>query len=104
MKLRKYNVEGITKYWVHGEDDRELLAKQLSLDPTSEADRKAVDSFLGALMSVVKRRRRTKFVGFGVFEWKPWESRIPTGEFVKTWRLVFKPGRYVKGKYNGSGR
>lgn len=98
---RAYNVAGISKYWKRGEDDREVLARQLGLNPKDEGDRSKVDGFLDALMHVVKRRRRTKFVGVGVFEWKPWESRIPTGERVSTWRLTFKPGRYVRGKYNG---
>ena len=56
-----------------------------------------VDSFLDALLELVRSRKRTLLVGFGSFEWKhdP-HKRIPTGEMVETWRLAFKPGRYVK--------
>lgn len=95
------NMSGISRYWKKGEDDRELLAKSLGLRPDDDGNRRLVDFFLDGLLSTVKSRRRTKFVGFGIFEWKRWNNRIPTGRFVETWRLTFKPGRYVKGKYNG---
>lgn len=98
----KPNTEGINRYWKKGEDDRVALAAKMKANPRDEDTRKTIDGFLDALMALVKSRRRTKFVGFGVFEWKPWNNRIPSGERVKTWRLTFKPGRYVKGKYNGT--
>ena len=100
-KNPKPNMVGIDRYWKKGEDDRVILAKKLSMDPDEAGTRGLVDKFLSALWKTVSTRRRTKFVGFGVFEWKPWRNRIPTGEFVETWRLSFKPGRYVKEKYHG---
>lgn len=96
------NTEGISRYWKKGEDDRAVLLREMYGATPDPADKPQVDQFLAALLNVVKRRRRTKFVGIGVFEWKPWNNRLPTGERVKTWRLTFKPSRYVKGKYHGS--
>lgn len=88
------DTSGITKYWKRGEDDRLDLAKASGL-----AERE-VDRALDGLWSVILSRRRTKFVGFGTFEWRPWRRRIPTGKAVEAWRLAFKPSRYAK-KYKG---
>lgn len=104
MKQTKPDTTGISKYWKKGEDDRAVLLKEMYGPTTDPSDKARVDQFLTALLNVVKRRKRTKFVGVGVFEWKQWKNRIPTGEYVETWRLTFKPGRYVKGKYHGSRR
>lgn len=101
MKKKQPNMTGIERRWKPGEDDRIRLAEKLYRNPDSGTNRAVIDEFLDALLSLVKSRRRTKFVGFGVFEWKPWRNRIPTGKRVSTWRLTFKPGRYVKGKYHG---
>lgn len=100
----KPNISGINRYWKRGEDDRMLIARKMNLDPDLVENRTLVDKFLNALLATVKSRRRTKLVGFGVFEWKEWNNRLPTGERVETWRLTFKPGRYVKGKYHGNRR
>ena len=97
----KPNISGISRYWKEGEDDRREVAKSLGLKPDNRSDRKLVDFFLEGLLATVTSRRRTKLVGFGDFEWKKWNNRLPTGRFVETWRLTFKPGRYVKGKYDG---
>lgn len=88
---------GIEKRWVPGEDDRPLLASYSGLKP------RQVDKALDGLWRLLVSRPRTKFVGFGVFEWKRWRNRIPTGRFVETWRLAFRPSRcnplkYRKGK------
>ena len=91
------NMNGITKRWVDGEDDRTLLAEKL---PYSSV---FTDRFLDALWELVSSRRRTKFVGFGVFEWHPWRNRLPTGRVVKAWRLSFKPSKYVR-RYKGRAR
>lgn len=93
---RNPEIRGIMKYWKPGEDDRVLL-KDRGLP------RRYVDLFLDALWRVVSTRRRTKFVGFGAFEWRPWRKRLPTGKMVETWRLAFKPGRYLP-KYKGETR
>lgn len=92
----KPDTTGISRYWKAGEDDRVLLKGRLP-----GMSKPAIDRVLAAIMETVCSRRRTKIVGWGVFEWKRWNNRIPTGEFVETWRLSFKPGRYVKGKYDG---
>lgn len=89
------DLRGITKYWKPGEDDRELLRRRAGRLP-----RRYVDLFLHGLWSLVSSRRRTKIVGLGSFEWKPWKNRLPTGKFVETWRLAFKPSRYLP-KYKG---
>lgn len=88
------NTLGISKYWKPGEDDR------CALMGATRVGRDRVDAFLRGLWRIVSARRRTKFVGFGVFEWKPYRRRLPTGTMIETWRLVFKPSRYVK-RYNG---
>ena len=97
----KPNTSGIRRHWQAGEDDRREVAKSPGLKPDNRNNRKLVDFFLEGLLATVTSRRRTKLVGFGVFEWKKWNNRLPTGRFVETWRLTFKPGRYVKGKYDG---
>lgn len=103
---RRPNTTGITKYWVDGEDDRVALLARLRLGfGGARVKRGHVDEFLGALWDVLTSRRRAKFVGFGVFEWKPYRRRLPTGRMVETWRLAFKPSRYAKrydGKENGN--
>jgi len=91
MDIRK----GIEKRWIPGEDDRILLASCSGLKPPQ------VDAALEGLWRVLVSRPRTKFVGFGVFEWKRWRNRIPTGKFVETWRLAFRPCRYAPLKYKG---
>ena len=92
------NTDGITKRWVDGEDDRALLAAKVPL-----STRASTDLFLDGLWELVASRRRTKFVGFGVFEWHPWRNRLPTGKVVKAWRLSFKPSKYVR-RYKGRAR
>jgi len=94
MSNRDPRQDGITKYWKPGEDDRELLRLRMG------AAREHVDGFLEGLWGLLRSRRRTKFVGFGVFEWRPYRRRLPTGRMVETWRLAFKPSRYA-GKYGG---
>ena len=101
MKKKKPNMTGIDRHWKPGEDDRITLARKMYRNPDSLETRESVDHFLDMLLRLVVSRKRTKFVGFGVFEWIPWNNRLPTGERVSTWRLTFKPGRYVKGKYHG---
>lgn len=91
---RNPNTAGISRYWKPGEDDRRAL-----MDAT-RFGRDCVDVFLRGLWRVVSGRRRTKFVGFGVFEWHPWRNRLPTGRVVKAWRLSFKPSKYVR-RYKG---
>lgn len=86
---------GITKYWVAGEDDRCAL-RQATKQP-----RRLIDLMLDGLWTLISTRRRTKFVGFGVFEWRPYRRRLPTGKMVETWRLTFKPSRYVSKRYKG---
>ena len=93
----KINTSGIAKRWVPGEDDRVWLMHYSGLT------RKQTDRALDGLWRLIVSRPRTKIVGFGVFRSMPWHKRIPTGEFVETWRLAFKPSRYVK-KYNGEKR
>ena len=60
-----------------------------------------IDMVLGALQRTLASRARTKIVGFGVYEWKRWRNRIPTGKFVDSWRMAFKPSRYAP-KYQGA--
>lgn len=91
----KPDTKGIERRWVPGEDDRALLATYSGLRP------RQVDDALDGLWRLLASRPRTKFVGFGVFEWKRWCNRIPTGRKVSTWRLAFKPSRYVPCKYKG---
>lgn len=91
-------MQGISRYWKEGEDDR------LAVEAYSGASRKSIDSVLDALLETVCSRRRTKIVGFGVFEWKPWNKRLPTGKRVHAWSLKFKPGRYAKERYDGTDR
>lgn len=93
MKI-KADVSGIERRWIPGEDDRILLAAYTGLKP------RQVDDALDGLWRVLVSRPRTKFVGFGIFEWKRWRNRIPTGKVVETWRLAFRPSRYVD-KYKG---
>ena len=88
------DLTGISRYWKDGEDDRVVIHAACQVPPDT------IDDVLSAIQKVVTSRRRTKIVGFGVFEWKPWRNRIPTGRFVKTWRLSFKPCRYA-GKFKG---
>lgn len=83
---------GISRYWKAGEDARVDIHAVCHVEPD------VIDGVISALQKVVTSRKRTKIVGFGVFEWKPWRNRIPTGRFVETWRLSFKPCRYA-GKY-----
>lgn len=97
----KPDVSGISRYWKRGEDDRRVLARVLKMNPDDETNRNLIDFMLEGLLKTIKSRKRTKIVGFGVFEWLRWNNRLPTGQRVETWRLTFKPGRYVKGKYNG---
>lgn len=92
---RKPDTSGISRYWKDG-DDRRRLAKLLALSADAPRDRKRVDGFLDAFLRMVRTRRRTSIVGFGVFEWRRWNIRIPTGEMVETWRLVFRPARTVR--------
>lgn len=94
---RNPNTAGITKYWVKGSDDRGLLMKSCGCSA------EATDRFLDGLWRLLTRRRRTKFVGVGVFEWRPWRNRLPSGRMVETWRLAFRPSRYAK-RYGGEGR
>lgn len=88
------DISGITKRWVDGEDDRKALLLETMMSEWR------VDRFLDGLWRLLSSRRRTKFVGFGVFEWKPWRRRLPTGKMAETWRLVFKPSRYAR-RYHG---
>lgn len=91
------NTDGITKRWVDGEDDRRWLQVETGLGEWR------IDRFLDGLWKLVASRRRTKFVGFGVFEWHPWRNRLPTGRVVKAWRLSFKPSKYAR-RYKGRAR
>jgi hypothetical protein len=91
---RRPDTSGIDRHWKEGEDDRVLVGRLCG------HSRRTVDSVLEALRRVIASSRRTKIVGFGVFEWKPWNNRLPTGMRVETWRLSFKPCRYRE-KYNG---
>lgn len=97
---RRINMNGISRYWKPGEDDRTVIAEALygTPDPTQK-QRTDLDKAIDALFSVVMTRRRTKIVGVGVFEWVPWNNRIPTGHKIETMRLKFKPGRYVRRRY-----
>ena len=95
MPKTKVNTSGIEKRWIPGEDDRVLLASYSGLTPPQ------VDNALDGLWRLLVSKKRTKFVGFGVFEWKRWCNRIPTGRFVRTWRLAFRPCRYSRLKYKG---
>ena len=72
-------------------DSRKALLKHYTggEEPTL-ADVAAVSQFLKALSSTVAERKRTELRGLGVFEWRPWNGRLPTGRKVSTWRLVFK--------------
>ena len=92
----KPNISGITRYWKPGEDDRILIMQE------SEVSRGTVDRVLNAFQRVIFSRPQTKIVGFGKFSWKRWHNRIPTGEFVETWRLAFKPSKNTKGLYDGN--
>lgn len=101
MSNRNPNTSGITKRWQPGYDARCLLEKRLlsrCFDPHDI--RWKINTFLEELMDVIVHNRRTRIVGFGVFEWKPWNGRLPTGERVSTWSLTFKPCRH-KERYNG---
>lgn len=88
------DTSGISRYWKSGEDNRVDIHAVCQVEPD------IIDDVISAIQKVVTSRRRTKIVGFGVFEWKPWRNRIPTGRFVDTWRLSFKPCRYAK-KFKG---
>lgn len=90
----KPDTSGIDRRWKTGEDDR------CEVHLRSAVKAKQVDKVLDALWQTIVSRRRTKIVGIGVFEWKPWRRRIPTGRMVETWRLAFKPSRYIE-KYKG---
>lgn len=92
------DTSGLSKRWVDGEDDRRLLQVKTGL-----VGEWRIDRFLDGLWRLVSSRRRTKFVGFGVFEWHPWRNRLPTGRVVKAWRLSFKPSKYAR-RYNGRAR
>lgn len=87
---RKPNTQGISRRWVPGEDDRVLVAEATGLGE------RTVDRFFDGLWRVLSTQRRTKIVGFGVFEWKRWRNRLPTGRMSDVMRLVFKPSRYTK--------
>ena len=73
-------------------------------DPTY-ADYVAVRRFLRALAETVGSRKRTVLKGLGVFEWKPWNRRIPTGRTVSSQHLFFALTRskrnYAKGEPDG---
>lgn len=84
-------MSGITRYWKRGEDDRTEVRRRC---PGMEKD--TIDRVLRALFATIVSKRRTKLVGYGVFEWKPWNNRLPTGQFVKTWRLAFRPARGMR--------
>lgn len=92
---RHPKTQGITGRWMKGLDNRVELQWFAGMAP-----RRRVDGFLEGLWRLVASRRRTKFVGFGVFEWRPYRKRLPTGRTVETWRLAFKPSRYAK-RYKG---
>ena len=94
----KTDMSGIERRWVPGEDDRVWLAQYSGLS------RKQTDKALAGLWQLLVSKPRTKFVGFGTFEWKRWRNRIPTGRFVETWRLAFRPCRYAPEKYKGEKR
>lgn len=91
---RNPNCEGITRYWKTGEDDRVELRRLTGVS------RGTVDLLMSSLWELLTSKRRTKFVGIGVFEWRPCRRRLPTGRVVETWRLAFKPSRYAE-RYNG---
>lgn len=91
----KTDMSGIERRWVPGEDDRVWLSHYSGLT------RRQTDRALTGLWQLLVSKPRTKFVGFGTFEWKRWRNRIPTGRFVETWRLAFRPCRYAPLKYKG---
>ena len=85
------DTSGISRYWKPGEDDRISVREGCGLS------RKTVDAVIAAMLETILSRRRTKLVGFGVFEWRRLKGKkLPTGGMVDTWRLAFKPGRYVR--------
>lgn len=88
--------KGINKHWVPGVDDKVLIAKY------SKLDQDQVDAAISALWRVLTTKKKSVLVGFGTFEWKRWHNRLPTGKFVKTWRLAFKPCRYTAQVYEGT--
>ena len=94
----RIDTSGIERRWVAGEDDRIWLSRYSGLSKAQ------TDRALNGLWKLLVSKPRTKFVGFGVFEWRPWRNRIPTGEFIETWRLAFRPSRYAKTKYKGETR
>lgn len=94
MSNRDPQQAGITKYWRVGYDDRCVLRR------VTRQSKERIDRLLDGLWKVISTRRRTKIVGFGVFEWRPYRRRLPTGVMIETWRLTFKPGRYLD-KYHG---
>lgn len=100
MSNRNPNTSGINRYWVEGEDDRCAIETKC-IEAHTGLDRADIDAVLSALLDVVVHNRRTKIVGFGVFEWSPWRAHLPSGKTVETWHLAFKPCRY-KEKYNGN--
>lgn len=89
------NTSGIDRKWEPGFDDRVRL-----LPRCKGVGRKELENVLTALSEMLAENRRVRFVGFGVFEWKPWNKRIPTGKSVKAWHLSFKPSRYTT-RYKG---
>lgn len=89
--------ENIDKRWKDG-DGRLRLAELLMLNTDSGCARQKVDTFLDALLELVRTRKRTMIVGFGAFEWRRWKHPIPTGRKVETWRLAFKPSKYVRAR------
>lgn len=94
---RHPDTTGITKRWTEEDARREILKECGTVCGPDQVDR-----VLLALSKVITRSRRTKIIGFGVFEWKLWKNRIPTGRFIETWRLAFKQSRYSE-KYNEKG-
>lgn len=97
MEMTDKRAQNIDKRWKKN-DGRTRLAELLMLNPDNGGSRQKVDSFLDALLRLVRTRRRTMLVGFGVFEWRRWKHPIPTGKTVETWRLAFKPSKYVRGR------
>ena len=94
MSNRNPNTSGLERRWKPGEDDR------VDLRDGCGVPRSHVDAVIDALQDLLLSRRRVKIVGFGSFEWKPWNNRLPTGARASSWRLVFRPSKYAR-RYNG---
>lgn len=89
------DTSGIERRW-KDEDARRKLARALLMDPDNLTSRRSVDGMMSSLEDVIRSHRRSLFVGFGVFEWRKWKNRTPTGKRVEVWRLTFKPARNMK--------